>query len=58
MTKSSKKVQRYARYIDSSLYLRVDSKVTLLGTITTRHGGLTREQKLKAVAADGEWVEI
>lgn len=41
------------------LYLKTpDGKVTLLGSITTRKGGLTRAQKLKAVEHTDNWIEI
>lgn len=51
---------KFVKYEAGELYLRVsnDGKVNLLGSISTRKGGLTREQKLKAVATTGEWVQI
>jgi hypothetical protein len=44
-------------YDGVSLWLRVDGTDHNLGTISTRKGGLTHEQKLKAVAAAGNWVK-
>ena len=58
MLNSSKKVIKFIRFLDNKLYLKEDSKVTELGLITTRKGALTRVEKLKAVAASGEWIEI
>lgn len=52
------KAERFVKYDGTSLWLRVDNKARDLGLIGTRLGGLTREQKLKAVAGQGEWVRI
>jgi len=51
-------VEQFVKYDGNSLWIRVDSRVRELGLITTRLGGLTHEQKLKAVAGQGEWVKI
>lgn len=58
-TRSNKPI-KFVKYEAGELHLKVsnDGKVNLLGSICTRKGGLTREQKLKAVAAAGEWVQI
>ena len=50
--------KKYVRFDGRHLYLKIDGRVRLLGTINTRKGALTREQKLKAVARAGEWVEL
>jgi len=55
---ASRDSERYIRFADGVLYLKVDDKIRKLGSILTRKGALTREQKLKAVAANGEWVRI
>lgn len=53
------KTKKHIMFDGKLLYCRLDSKHSeTLGTITTRKGALTREQKLKAVANLGEWVEI
>lgn len=50
--------KRYLKYDGKFLYLKVNGQVHKLGLITTLKGRLTREQKLKAVARTGEWVEL
>jgi len=50
--------RRYLKYDGKHLHLKVNGQVRELGLITTLKGGLTRVQKLKAVAHTGEWVEI
>jgi len=50
--------RRYLKYDGKHLYLRINRQVRKLGLITTLKGGLTRVQKLKAVAHTGEWVEL
>jgi hypothetical protein len=44
---------------DNKLYLKLpDGTEECLGGIRTRKGGLTRVEKLKAVAANGDWIAI
>jgi len=50
--------ERFVKYDGTLLWLRVNDNVRNLGLITTRFGGLTREQKLKAVAGQGEWIKL
>ena len=50
--------KRYLKYDGVHLYLHIDGQVRKLGTILTKKGKLTREQKLRAVAHINEWVEI
>jgi hypothetical protein len=53
------KPKKEIRYYRTLLYLRVgDGGYQVLGNIHTRLGGLTRAEKLKAVAAKGQWIEI
>ena len=51
-------VERFVKYNGTSLLLKVNGNIRNLGLISTRLGGLTHEQKLKAVAGQGEWVRI
>jgi hypothetical protein len=55
MITTSKKIIKFQ---DNYLYIRIGTKEEKLGTITTRHGQLTRVQKLKAVASAGQWIEV
>ena len=53
--------ERFAKYENAVLYIKVEdgeTTITELGPIETRRGGLTRRQKLKAVAGQGEWVKL
>jgi hypothetical protein len=50
--------KRLVRFDGTYLYLKVGEQESKLGFITTRKGRLTREQKIKAVAARGEWVKL
>jgi hypothetical protein len=52
--------KKYIMWDGKSLYIRYDgsAETTELGSIKTRKGNLTREQKLKAVANTRQWVEI
>lgn len=52
------KKERFVKYADETLYLRVDGVVRNLGPLLTRQGGLSRYAKLKAVEAKGEWVKV
>lgn len=58
MNKSESSPKRLAKYDGTILWLRVNGEDHNLGPIETRQGGLTREQKLRAVAGRGEWVKI
>lgn len=58
VTKNSSIGKKIIRFYNSKLYILINDKPTELGLITTRKGGLTRAQKLKAVAANGEWVIV
>jgi len=58
MTPAAGNDKKYVKFDSKYLYLKVDGQVRLLGPITTRKGALTREQKLRAVARAGEWVEL
>lgn len=65
MRTSHPKQTKQIQFLNGNLYLRTPSnvadntyEVVLLGTITTRKGGLTRKDKLRAVAANGDWIDI
>ena len=51
-------VERFVKYDGISLWLKVDGNIRDLGLISTRLGGLTHEQKLRAVGSMGKWVRI
>ena len=51
-------VERFIKYDGTSLWLKINGNTRDLGFINTRLGNLTHEQKLKAVAGQGEWVRI
>ena len=50
--------KRFVKYADGCLWIRVDEIERNLGPIETRQGGLTQEEKLKAVKGKGEGVKI
>jgi len=50
--------KRFVKYDGDCLWIRVDEIERNLGPIETRKGGLTQEEKLKAVKGKGEWVKI
>lgn len=54
------RTKKYLKYIDNQLVLKntPDGEETILGDVKTKKGSLRREQKLKAVAANGAWVEV
>jgi hypothetical protein len=54
----AEKPEKFIRYYRYKLYLKIDDNITTLGKINTRNGCLTRQQKLKAVQAEGQWVII
>jgi len=58
MTPATGNDKKHVKFDGKHLYLKIDGQVRLLGSITTRKGALTREQKLRAVARAGEWVEL
>ena len=58
MVISTEDKERYVKFDGEHLYLKVNNEIRKLGTILTRKGGLTREQKLKAVANTGEWIKL
>jgi len=58
MAKKQGKIRKEIKFIDGKLYLKIAEDVTELGTIITRKGCLTRQQKLQAVAANGNWITI
>lgn len=51
-------IEKFVRYDGEQLFLRRDGEVICLGIITTRKGGLTRAEKLQAVARKNEWIKI
>jgi len=58
MLNSKTKIVKQVKFIEGKLYLKVNETVIELGEINTRKGKLTRVQKLRAVAALGEWINI
>lgn len=58
----SNKIQKQIKFAGNKLFLLIrdssEEKPIELGTITTKKGNLTRQQKLKAVAADGDWIQL
>jgi len=57
MHKSQAKPRKIIRFFEGRLYRKTETDIIDLGTILSRNG-LTRVQKLKAVAANGEWIEV
>jgi len=57
MHKSQRKPLKTIRFKDGRLYRKTDIDIIDLGTIMSK-SGLTRVEKLKAVAANGEWIEV
>ena len=43
-------------YRDKHFYIKTDTGEQCLGKVNTRKGGMTREQKIKIIAADGKWL--
>ena len=50
--------ERFVRFLDFHLWLKTDGEEQDLGPIEAKKGGLTRAQKIKAVAGKGEWIKI
>ena len=54
------KQEKFLRFYRHNLYLKVNSDgiEQKLGDVKTREGNLTHEQKLRAIAAKGEWIKL
>lgn len=57
MHKSQAKPTKIIRFSNGHLYRKTEVDIIDLGTIRSKCG-LTKDQKLKAVAANGEWIEV
>lgn len=58
MSLDKTKEVKQVRFFKRKLYMKTDDTERELGLITTKQGGLTRQQKLMAVAANGKWITI
>jgi hypothetical protein len=51
-------MRKTVRFDGFFLYIKENGTIKTLGKINTRNGGLTKEQKLRAVQFSNEWVEV
>jgi hypothetical protein len=59
------KIKKQIQFKNGLLYLKMPSdlgkdtyEIIELGTVLTKKGSLTRQDKIRAVAANGDWIDI
>ena len=57
MHKSQARPKKIIRFFNGHLYRKLEVDIIDLGTIRSKCG-LTKDQKLAAVSANGEWIEV